>query len=68
MFMRTDKHRELIDAVQTKYPHGVRNQTASLSRAFALVVSQKEIHQDLFKVSMEAAKRKKAPNYQLIEF
>lgn len=68
MIMRTDKHRDLIDAVQTKYPHRVRNQTASLSRAFALVVSQKEIHQDLFKVSMEAAKRKKAPNYQLIEF
>ena len=59
MFMRTDKHRELIDAVQTKFPHGVRKKANS---------SQKEIHQDLFKVSMEAAKRKKTPNYQLIEF
>ena len=59
MFMRTDKHRELIDAVQTKYPRRVRNQT-SLPGLLPLVVSQKEIHQDLFKVSMEAAKRKKA--------
>ena len=66
--MKSENHQDLIDAVFSKYPSKDGTQTSALSRAFARVVSQKEIQQDLFRVSIEAGKKKKAPNYQLIEF
>lgn len=66
--MKSDNHQDLIDAVFSKYPSKDGRQTSALSRAFARVVSQKEIQQDLFRVSIESAKKKKAPNYRLIEF
>ena len=66
--MKSENHQDLIDAVFSKYPFRDGTQTSALSRAFARVVSQKEIQQDLFRVSIEAGKKKKAPNYQLIEF
>lgn len=66
--MKSGNHQDLIDAVFSRYPSKDGTQTSALSRAFARVVSQKEIQQDLFRVSIEVAKKKKAPNYQLIEF
>ena len=68
MLMRSGNHQDLIDTVFSRYPSKDGTQTSALSRAFARVVSQKEIQQDLFRVSIEVAKKKKAPNYQLIEF
>lgn len=66
--MKSEKHQQLIDDVFSRYPARDGKQTSALSRAFARVISQKEIQQDLFKVSIRAAKKKKAPNYQLVEF